>query len=1465
MIRQSRATVDEGIVKHHQSAIFLALTLLVGWMSQAEAQTIRLREAVTGKTRIAAQVGQSVQIEVFADLQGVSSAGSSFFISLPEREIFEVRDFGLAGNVGIQPFQQGPLFAGGVEVSNLLLPESDPVAAQLNGQQLDYGAVIGLGGDRERTGTGVIATFTLLCLKPIENGALDIDDNPIRETRLVLADGISEARYRTVQGMEITVTGIELRDIPDVILTPGQSDSIQIGSLDDYVLNTLASINDITWSFEPAAPESLSIEIRPDGNRVVIVPVEGWRGSQRIIWTATEPPRIAGRPPLTVTEVSDIIVNNPPLFDLLEDSLGVKRDTVMIREDRFVYARGTLNPDLRRAFRGRDLDDIVIDPDVTDPDLELVYAVTSYSASVTDANVRGTDDDVTHELLVWSASNFGGVDSLLVRVRDLQAAEDSLRVIVLVEEVPDRPKFLLSGDEELNPRISRGGTKTYRWDEFVEDPDTPLDELILTWQDDPSERFRADTSRVAGDLMITVEGDPTFAGTGRVRFSVQDPLDPENLNDSVTLFFTSAEALPPKVFAAIKIDLPRNGSDGVMLDEFVEDPDNFDSELAWSIPGVTTSALGIDAERALTVIAAQDFVGYEEISLTVSDPTDQSDQMVLRVYVSDGRPVVGGIPEVILDRGEENRSIDLDEYYYDDNNSDVQMDWSVLGTFNEDNLRVSIDPLTHVVTFLVDQNSEFGSESIIFRVQDPSGIVAQDTMLVTIRSGGVGAGGFFSLTPLPSVEAPVGELVTVLDLLNHLLVSPSISKASIRFEVSNQGSRGAAIIQRKTDASVEDGFRQDLSVFSENSGTDTIRITAIDSLGRKEVATTTVRYFGESERLDLRSLPDIIFIAGQSSQSIVLNDFIVDRETHPDSVMHWAFSDIGGGEGAILIRINDDSSVLALSGDITETEVVFVARDTALNVSGRDTVRIISQDPDLATTVLESFPDLALQAGDVDSSIVLNDFLPPGVSPATTNWSISGQRLTAPVIDLTPPHVLRVAALGNSLGADTLLVRVDLGGGFIATGDIIVSVVEPINESTLALQIVPNPINPQYLNFFVIARTELASSPTVVVNFEGDTTVAVRQVEEDLSTRGVLIWAGAFKVHKDATGTVSFRTTALTLLGSSVNAAASVAVGRLSSNKPLALRHGPVDVSAGMGSSEGPPTTVTLQSRPPDPGGAARVVGLSTEGSQNGLIPVLEFDLLPAGIDLSTPAFVSVEGMSGGVGVYRSTTDGQWAWIGQMNQAATGVAVTEISRFGRFLLAADFTAPKVADVRTDSGRLTAHITDYGAGLDQQSIEARLDGELLPITMEGSLVSWELTSERFFRPRPGGGRIEITARDRAQNETSHTLQVDVDQILPRHVQLGENFPNPFNPETTIPFLVPPAALAPGGSTVRLVIYNTVGQQVRLLLDGNVQPGVHHVVWDGRNAEGLSVGSGTYFYRLTVTPSGDQQTRPMTLVK
>jgi len=74
-------------------------------------------------------------------------------------------------------------------------------------------------------------------------------------------------------------------------------------------------------------------------------------------------------------------------------------------------------------------------------------------------------------------------------------------------------------------------------------------------------------------------------------------------------------------------------------------------------------------------------------------------------------------------------------------------------------------------------------------------------------------------------------------------------------------------------------------------------------------------------------------------------------------------------------------------------------------------------------------------------------------------------------------------------------------------------------------------------------------------------------------------------------------------------------------------------------------------------------------------------------------------------------------------------------------------------------------------------------------------------------------------------------------LPREFQLYQNFPNPFNPMTTIRYDVPKSA------HVNITVYNTRGQQVAILVDGMRQAGYHEVVWD---AAGLS--SGVYFYRI-----------------
>ncbi len=94
-------------------------------------------------------------------------------------------------------------------------------------------------------------------------------------------------------------------------------------------------------------------------------------------------------------------------------------------------------------------------------------------------------------------------------------------------------------------------------------------------------------------------------------------------------------------------------------------------------------------------------------------------------------------------------------------------------------------------------------------------------------------------------------------------------------------------------------------------------------------------------------------------------------------------------------------------------------------------------------------------------------------------------------------------------------------------------------------------------------------------------------------------------------------------------------------------------------------------------------------------------------------------------------------------------------------------------------------------------------------------------------------------------------------LPETFRLDQNFPNPFNPSTTISFVLSERGLA----TVE--IFDILGRQVRTLVTGRFPAGTHAVEWDGRNGEGNAVASGVYFYRLTV--NGERATRKMMLIK
>ncbi len=88
-------------------------------------------------------------------------------------------------------------------------------------------------------------------------------------------------------------------------------------------------------------------------------------------------------------------------------------------------------------------------------------------------------------------------------------------------------------------------------------------------------------------------------------------------------------------------------------------------------------------------------------------------------------------------------------------------------------------------------------------------------------------------------------------------------------------------------------------------------------------------------------------------------------------------------------------------------------------------------------------------------------------------------------------------------------------------------------------------------------------------------------------------------------------------------------------------------------------------------------------------------------------------------------------------------------------------------------------------------------------------------------------------------------------------LNSNYPNPFNPSTTIGYELN------NFSRVTLKIYNVLGQEVRTLVNKPQSKGIPSVIWDGKNERGERAGSGVYFYRLQ---TGDfVKTKKMMLVK
>jgi hypothetical protein len=102
-----------------------------------------------------------------------------------------------------------------------------------------------------------------------------------------------------------------------------------------------------------------------------------------------------------------------------------------------------------------------------------------------------------------------------------------------------------------------------------------------------------------------------------------------------------------------------------------------------------------------------------------------------------------------------------------------------------------------------------------------------------------------------------------------------------------------------------------------------------------------------------------------------------------------------------------------------------------------------------------------------------------------------------------------------------------------------------------------------------------------------------------------------------------------------------------------------------------------------------------------------------------------------------------------------------------------------------------------------------------------------------------------------------VSVTDDPGISRSYELYQNYPNPFNPNTAISYQLV------ANSFVTLKVYDVLGREIRTLVEGIVQAGVHSAGWDGKNDWGVGVPSGIYLCQLRT--GSFVMTRKMLLIK
>jgi hypothetical protein len=333
------------------------------------------------------------------------------------------------------------------------------------------------------------------------------------------------------------------------------------------------------------------------------------------------------------------------------------------------------------------------------------------------------DDDGTYESVgknVQKSYSYGEKHKVWLRVKDDEGGIGLDSALVTIANEPP----VVSQIPGQAIRKGQTFSKIYL-DNYVTDLDNPDDQIV--WNVSGNQHLNVTiTSRIAEIKVIS----PDWVGSDSIVFIAKDPGD--RTDSSKAVFSVTPSNLPPKISSIPEQTILENEKfPALNLDDYVIDPDNADSQLMWSFSGNKNLIVIITNHILQVTTPDSEWAGSELLTFKVSDPEGLRDstKITFTVIALNDPPIVTHIPDQRILPGNTFQPIKLDDYVFDVDNNDSEIDWSAYGS-----VELQVQIVNRIATVMVPNSEWLGSEMIIFYAKDPYGLTGNSITTFTVST-----------------------------------------------------------------------------------------------------------------------------------------------------------------------------------------------------------------------------------------------------------------------------------------------------------------------------------------------------------------------------------------------------------------------------------------------------------------------------------------------------------------------------------------------------------------------------------------------------------------------------------------------------------------------------------------------------------------------------------------------------------